>query len=68
MKINTFVIFGGKIYIRYIDYVPLRSSLGLKTRFETSVQVHSGYQELASQPFCDLCEKLNSNLPPKIYR
>ncbi|XP_046457101.1 alpha-(1,3)-fucosyltransferase C-like [Daphnia pulex] len=31
-------------------------------------KVHSGYGELASRPFCDLCEKLNSNLPRKIYR
>ncbi|KAI9553681.1 hypothetical protein GHT06_021609 [Daphnia sinensis] len=31
-------------------------------------QVHSGYQELSTRPFCDLCEKLNSNLPRKVYR
>ncbi|KZS14693.1 Uncharacterized protein APZ42_020090 [Daphnia magna] len=36
--------------------------------WKDTYQVHSGYEELASLPFCDLCEKLNSNLPPKIYR
>jgi alpha-1,3-fucosyltransferase len=31
-------------------------------------QVHSSNEEISHQPFCDLCEKLNSNLPRKIYR
>ena len=31
-------------------------------------EVHSSNEEIAHQPFCDLCEKLNGDHPPKIYR
>jgi len=38
----------------------------LKWKF--SYEVHTGYGEIVVKPFCDLCEKLHSAEPHKIYR
>lgn len=69
MTIFTIATFGGRISIRFEFSSSFKSNSDAPyTCTVIGIKVHSGYQEISTQPFCDLCEKLNSNLPKKIYR